>query len=123
MEGALAKAVGLRAVHDAVLVSFSPEQDLKTWYEKALIPFVYLRLAQRFSFEQINDPASAAAAANRQFLMITRESYDVVGGHAAVHGAVLEDGALARQLKQAGFRIWFAPGRGLVRVRMHRSFS
>jgi glycosyltransferase involved in cell wall biosynthesis len=123
MEGAMAKALALSAEHDAVLVSFSPEQELKTWYEKALIPFVYLRLAQKFSFDQINDPASSAAAANGQFLMIAREAYDAVGGHAAVRGAVLEDVALARRAKKAGFRIWFTSGVGLVRVRMYRSFS
>jgi len=123
LEGALATSLALATENNAALVSFSPEQDLKTWYEKALIPFVYLRLAQRFSFNQINDPASAAAAANGQFLMITRRAYDAVGGHAAVHDAVLEDVALARRVKKAGFRIWFTAGAGIVRVRMYRTFS
>jgi cellulose synthase/poly-beta-1,6-N-acetylglucosamine synthase-like glycosyltransferase len=123
LEGAIAKALALGQEHDAALVSFSPEQDLKTWYEKALIPFVYLRLAQRFSFDQVNDPASKAAAANGQFLLIKREAYDAIGGHAAIHGAVLEDVALARRAKSAGFRIWFTPGVGVIRVRMYRSFS
>ncbi len=121
--GAIAKAIALAHEHDAALISFSPEQDLKTWYEKSLIPFIYLRLAQRFPFDQINDPASNAAAANGQFLMITREAYSAVGGHAAIHGAVLEDVALARRVKSAGFRICFTAGSGIVRVRMYRSFS
>lgn len=122
-EGAIAKSLALSAEHQAALVSFSPEQVLDSWYEKALIPFVYLRLAQRFSFDEINDPKSAAAAANGQFLLISREAYDAVGGHDAVHGAVLEDVALARRVKKAGFRIWFTSGVGIVRVRMYRSFS
>ena len=121
--GALAKALALGKEHDASLVSFSPEQDLQTWYEKALIPFVYLRLAQRFSFDEINDPAAKAAAANGQFLLIAREAYDAVGGHTEIRGAVLEDVALARRVKKAGFRIWFSSGFGMVRVRMYRSFS
>jgi cellulose synthase/poly-beta-1,6-N-acetylglucosamine synthase-like glycosyltransferase len=123
LEGALAKSLALATENDAALVSFSPEQDLKTWYEKALIPFVYLRLAQRFSFDEINDSKSASAAANGQFLLITRVAYDAVGGHAEVRGAVLEDVALARRVKKAGFRIWFTSGAGIVRVRMYRSFS
>jgi len=121
--GAIAKAIALGREHGAALVSFSPEQDLQTWYEKSLIPFIYLRLAQRFPFDQINDPASSAAAANGQFLMIAREPYDAVGGHGEIHGAVLEDVALARRVKAAGFRIWFTSGAGMVRVRMYRSFS
>ena len=121
--GAVAKAIALSREHDAALISFSPQQDLQTWYEKSLIPFIYLRLAQRFPFDQINNPASSVAAANGQFLMITRQAYDSIGGHDAIHGAVLEDVALARRVKNAGFRIWFTSGAGMVRVRMYRSFS
>jgi glycosyltransferase involved in cell wall biosynthesis len=123
LEGAIAKALTLATEKDAALISFSPEQELQTWYEKMLIPFVYLRLAQRFSFDEVNDPASKAAAANGQFLLIQRETYDAVGGHAAIHDAVLEDVALARRVKSAGFPIRFASGFGIVRVRMYRSFS
>ena len=123
LEGAIAKAIALATEKDAALISFSPEQELQTWYERVLIPFVYLRLAQRFSFDEINDTASKAAAANGQFLLIQRQTYDAVGGHAAIHGAVLEDVALARRVKSAGCRIWFASGFGIVRVRMYRSFS
>jgi len=106
------KALALSGEHQATLVSFSPEQVLETWYEKSLIPFVYLRLAQKFSFDQVNDPASTAAAANGQFLMIQRAVYDAVGGHAEIHSEVLEDVALARRVKSAGNRIWFFVWRG-----------
>src|SRR5438094_2877388 len=117
-EGAIAKSLVLSGENSAALVSFSPEQVLQTWYEKSLIPFIYLRLAQKFSFDQVNDPASNAAAANGQFLMIQRDAYDAVGGHAAIHGEVLEDVALARRVKSAGVRLWFSSGEGIVRVRM-----
>jgi glycosyltransferase involved in cell wall biosynthesis len=123
LEGAIAKAIALATEKDAALISFSPEQELRSWYERVLIPFVYLRLLQRFSFDEVNDPSSKAAAANGQFLLIQREAYDAVGGHAAIHGSVLEDVALARRVKSAGLRIWFASGLGVVRVRMYRSFS
>ena len=123
LEGAIAKAIALATEKDASLISFSPEQELGSWYERVLIPFVYLRLVQSFSFDEVNDPSSKAAAANGQFLLIQREAYDAVGGHAAIHGSVLEDVALARRVKSAGLRIWFASGLGVVRVRMYRSFS
>jgi len=107
----------------AALVSFSPEQITETWYEKALIPFIYLRLARRFSYENVNDPSSTAAAANGQFLMMRRDIYDAIGGHAGVAGEVLEDVALALRVKAAGHRISFGSGKGIVRVRMYRSFQ
>jgi glycosyltransferase involved in cell wall biosynthesis len=121
--GAAAHALQLAHEHNAELVSFSPEQITKEWYEKSLIPFVYCRLARQFSFEAVNDPGSPAAAANGQFLMIRREAYEAIGGHAGIAGEVLEDLALAQRAKAAGYRLWFAPGNGIVRVRMYRSFG
>jgi glycosyltransferase involved in cell wall biosynthesis len=121
--GAAARALQLAQENHADLVSFSPEQITKEWYEKSLIPFVYCRLARKFSFDAVNDPASEAAAANGQFFMIRREVYEAIGGHAGIAGEVLEDLALARRAKVAGYRLWFAPGNGVVRVRMYRSFG
>jgi glycosyltransferase involved in cell wall biosynthesis len=117
------RALQIAQEHNAALVSFSPEQVTETWYEKALIPYIYLRLAKRFSYERVNDPNSAAAAANGQFLLMRRDVYDAIGGHSSVAGEVLEDVALAMRVKAAGHRIWFGSGKGIVRVRMYRSFQ
>ena len=117
------RALQIAQEQGAALVSFSPEQVTETWYEKALIPFIYLRLAKRFSYEKVNDPNSPAAAANGQFLMMRRDVYDAVGGHASVAGEVLEDVALAMRVKAGGHRISFGSGKGIVRVRMYRSFQ
>lgn len=121
--GAAARALQIAQETNAGLISFSPEQVTQSWYEKALIPFVYSRLAKHFSYDAVNNPASPAAAANGQFLMIRRESYDSIGGHASVASEVLEDVALAKRAKAAGFRLWFGSGQGIVRVRMYRSFA
>jgi glycosyltransferase involved in cell wall biosynthesis len=122
-EGAAERGMEIARESQAALVSFSPEQITEKWYEKALIPFVYCRLARRFSYDAVNDPNSKAAAANGQFLMIGREVYEAVGGHSRVAGEVLEDVALAMAVKAAGYRLWFGSGNGLVRVRMYRSFG
>ena len=119
----VARALEIAREHQAALVSFSPEQISRNWYEKALIPFVYVRLAKKFSYGQVNDPKSPIAAANGQFLLIRRDVYDAIGGHRGVAGEVLEDVAIALRVKQAGHRIWFGSGNGLVRTRMYTSFS
>jgi glycosyltransferase involved in cell wall biosynthesis len=121
-QNSASRALQIAQEHNAALVSFSPEQVTETWYEKALIPYIYLRLAKRFSYERVNDPNSPAAAANGQFLLMRRDVYDAIGGHSSVAGEVLEDVALAMRVKAAGHRIWFGSGKGIVRVRMYRSF-
>jgi hypothetical protein len=109
--------------HNAVLVSYSPEQELCSFWERALIPFVFGRLSLKFSFARVNNPKLPDAAANGQFLMVLRDVYQKVGGHAAIAREVLEDVALARRVKQAGYQIYFTAPIGTVRTRMYRGFS
>ena len=123
LDGAAAQALRIAGETGAALVSFSPEQVTQTWYEKALIPFVYSRLARHFSYDAVNDAQSKTAAANGQFLMIREDVYDKIGGHESVAGEVLEDVALAKRTKAARYRIWFGSGAEVVRARMYRSFD
>ncbi|HXN51012.1 MAG TPA: glycosyltransferase [Candidatus Acidoferrum sp.] len=122
-DGATARALRIAEETRAALVSFSPEQITEAWYERALIPFVYYRLAKYFPYDAVNDAKSGAAAANGQFLMIRGDVYDAIGGHESVAGEVLEDVALAKRAKAAGYRIWFGSGAEVVCVRMYRSFG
>lgn len=121
--GATTRALQIGQENQAALISFSPEQITRKWYGKALIPFVFCRLARRFSYAAVNDPKSAAAAANGQFILITREVYQAIGGHPRFASDVLEDVALAVAVKSSGHRLWFGPGKGIVRARMYRTFA
>jgi chlorobactene glucosyltransferase len=120
--GSARRALSDAVDHDAMLVSYSPEQEMETFWERALIPYVYCRLASRFSYGAVNDPARQDAAANGQYLLVLRDVYRSVGGHAAVAGEILEDVALARRVKSGGYRIYFTAPIGVVRARMYRSF-
>ena len=123
LDGATVRALRTAQETGAALVSFSPEQITQSWYEKALIPFVYQRLAKYFPYDAVRNTNSDVAAANGQFLMIRSDVYEEVGGYKSVSGEVLEDVALAKRVKAARHRIWFGSGAGVVRVRMYRSFG
>jgi glycosyltransferase involved in cell wall biosynthesis len=120
--GSTRRALSDAAARNAVLVSYSPEQEMGTFWERALIPFIYCRLAANFSYEKVNDSQSPVAAANGQFILILRDVYMALGGHGAIAGEVLEDVALARRVKGAGYGIYFTAPIGIVRTRMYRSF-
>jgi glycosyltransferase involved in cell wall biosynthesis len=122
LPGSTAAALADAARTRAALVSYSPEQITQTWWERALIPFVYIRLAAHYSFAAVSNPDSPQAAANGQYLLIRREAYDAIGGHTAVAAEVLEDVTLAKLAKVAGIPVLFASGAGRVRVRMYRTF-
>lgn len=120
--GSTRRALSDAVVRNAVLISYSPEQEMETFWERALIPFVYCRLAANFSFARVNDPQDPVAAANGQFVLILRDVYERLGGHGALAGEVLEDVALARRVKRAGYGIYFTAPIGIVRTRMYRTF-
>ena len=93
------------------VISYSPAQEMHTWWERALIPFIFCRLSQLYPYAAVNDPESPRAAANGQYLLIRRDAYEAIGGHAAVCGEVLEDVALAQRAKEAGLTAAIRPGR------------
>src|SRR5215831_5431680 len=107
----------------AALLSYSPEQEVRGFWERAIMPVIFAELARTYQPSQVSDPKSDAAAANGQYLLVSREAYDAVGGHASVASSLLEDVALARAVKQSGRRIYFRYGGSAVRTRMYRSFA
>ena len=121
--GSLAAAVAEAEERGVDLLSYSPEQEVVTWSEQALMPVVFADLTRTYPTEQVNDPASPVAAANGQYLLVRREIYERLGGHRAVATKVLEDVELARLFKNSGRKIGFRYGAGLVQTRMYRSWS
>src|SRR5574341_130777 len=121
--GSLAAAVAEAEQHGAALLSYSPRQEVGSFWERALMPVIFAELAVAYPPARVCDPQSPVAAANGQYLMISREAYDAFGGHRAVAGSLLEDVALARLVKQSGRGLGFRYGGEAVRTRMYRSFE
>ena len=120
--GSLARALAEAKDNKADVLSYSPEQIAVTFWEMAILPVVFAELARQFPPSKVSDPKSPEAAANGQFILIRREIYDAVGGHAAVASEILEDVALARRVKAAGYRLRFRYSES-VRTRMYRNFA
>jgi glycosyltransferase involved in cell wall biosynthesis len=123
LPGSLARALAEAKEHKAEMLSYSPEQIAVTFWEMAILPVVFAELARQFPPAKVSDPASPIAAANGQFILIRRETYDAVGGHGAVAGDILEDVALARRVKASGRKIRFRYAADAVRTRMYRNFA
>jgi len=121
--GSLARSVAEARLQKAALLSYSPEQEVHGFWEKAVMPVIFAELASSYRPSEVSDPASSAAAANGQYILVSREAYDAVGGHAAIATSLLEDVALARAVKASGRKIFFRYGGDAVRTRMYRSFA
>jgi glycosyltransferase involved in cell wall biosynthesis len=121
--GSLARAVAEAEQQGTSLLSYSPEQEVHSFWEKAVMPVIFAELATTYPPQAVNDPASPIAAANGQYLMVSREAYDAVGGHEPIANNLLEDVAMARLIKSSGRKIFFRYGGDAVRTRMYRSWS
>jgi glycosyltransferase involved in cell wall biosynthesis len=122
LPGSLARALAEARENGADMLSYSPEQIAVGFWEMATLPVVFAELARQYPPKKVSDSASPIAAANGQYILIRREAYDAVGGHAAIAGEILEDVALARAAKASGRKIRFRYGADEVRTRMYRNF-
>lgn len=123
LPGSLAGGLAEARREGASLLSYSPQQEVHGFWEKAVMPVIFAELAATYRPSLVSDPRSPAAAANGQYILIARKAYDAIGGHAAVSGSLLEDVALAKAVKGSGRKIFFRFGGNAVRARMYRSFA
>ena len=118
---------GLRhAMHEAErykvgVLSYSPRQIVKGFAQRSLMPLVFCELALAYPPAKVSDPAQRIAAANGQFLLVEREAYRKLGGHASVAGEVLEDVALAVLAKRRRVGLRFRYADDIVAARMYRT--
>ena len=107
------------------LLSLGAEHELPGFWNKVMMPMAYLGIAMQYPVKYVNDPRSRIALANRQYMLLRRAVYDMLGGYARsdLRNTLLDDRDLAHIVKENGFRLQLADGRGLVRVRMYRSLS
>jgi beta-glucanase (GH16 family) len=139
LPGSLARALEEAKNERADLLSYSPEQVVVTFAERAVMPVIFAELAAHYpprkvrdrnsgqssrqSSRQSSSQASGIAAANGQYILVRRAAYAAVGGHAAVAAEILEDVALARLFRNAGQRLYFRYGGDAVRTRMYRNWA
>jgi glycosyltransferase involved in cell wall biosynthesis len=117
-----------RALHEAqhaqvAMLSYSPRQLVRGFWQRALMPLIFSELALAYPPAKVSDPASRLAAANGQFLMVERTAYFQVGGHSAVAGSLLEDVDLASLLKRRKYPIRFRYAPDALSTRMYRGFD
>jgi len=123
LPGSLARALDEAKKERADLLSYSPEQVVVTFAERAVMPVIFAELAAHYPPQKVREPNSGVVAANGQYILVRRAAYDAVGGHTAVAAEILEDVALARLFRNSGYRVHFRYGGDAVRTRMYRNWA
>jgi chlorobactene glucosyltransferase len=118
----LARAVGALRAERADLVTVSPRQRCETFWERLVMPQIWLLLGVRYHPSRVNRARRERdVIANGQFILMRRESYEAVGTHEVVRHEVAEDLALAQAFHRAGRRMHFAFAERLMETRMYQS--
>jgi glycosyltransferase involved in cell wall biosynthesis len=119
----ISRAIREAERHKAVLLSYSPRQIVTGFWQHAVMPLIFSEAASVYPYNQVNDPVQSLAAANGQFLMVDRDAYFSVGGHRAIGKDILEDVALANNVKRSKRIIRFRYAPEALSTRMYATTS
>jgi chlorobactene glucosyltransferase len=123
----IANAVTLAHKEKADLISLWPYLESLTWSERLVIPFVHLFILFYLP-HWAKGSLRCFGAANGQFVLFRRDAYEKIKGHESVHNHMVEDIAIARNMRAAGFKVLNLDGTNpghsiaLVRCRMYTRF-
>ncbi|MDC0269506.1 glycosyltransferase [Synechococcus sp. AH-551-N23] len=117
-----------RALHQSInenadLFSLAPRLTCGCLAEWMVQPIMASLLGLGFPILEANDPASTVAFAAGPFMLFRRDSYNAIGGHRALAGEVVEDLALARRIKEGGFRLRYVLGIDAVDLQMYANLQ
>lgn len=101
------------------LLSLAPRQELRSFAERLVLPCGLILLSFTQDLRQVQAQSGSGVTATGQFMLIRRDAYDAIGGHAAVSTAICEDLEIARLLKQSGRPVLLMSGEDVVSTRMY----
>ena len=105
--------------NNADMLSLTPTLKMQSFWERLLQPVLGGILMIWFTPSKVCNPKKPHAFANGQFMMMKRSSYLAIGSHEAIKGSLIEDMDLARNIKSAGFNLFFRQSEDLFDVRMY----
>lgn len=119
----LRRALNQAQAEQADLLSLAPRLGCSCLAEWMVQPIMASLLGLGFPIEAANDPASPVAFAAGPFMLFRRSAYTAIGGHRALAAEVVEDLALARQIKAHGYRLRYLLGLDALDLQMYAGFA
>lgn len=106
------------------LVAPYPRQIAVGWLERLVQPLLVWSWVTTIPLGVAEERQWASmSAANGQLLVFDASAYQLIGGHGAVRGEVIEDVALMRKIRTSGLRAVTVDGSHLAQCRMYESPS
>lgn len=120
---ALSRAVAAMEESGADMLSLTPLQETQTFFERLVVPLVYVILLCYLPLRLLSRSKNPAFCfAYGQFILFRSKFYESIGGHAAVKNALVEDVWLCKAVKKSGGKVVAYNGVDAVSCRMYRNF-
>ena len=121
----LTRSVNALRMRGAALFTVASHQEMESFWEKVLQPFVFAILLVRYGgLEGMSRSLNPyAKIANGQFMLITRAAYAHSGGHEAVKSHVAEDLRMAQRFASLRLPAHMVLARDHMRTRMYTSLG
>ena len=121
----LPRAVNAMRERGAELLSVAGNQEMHSFWERIIQPQIFALLSIRYGGSEhvSNAKRPVDAIANGQFILVRRDSYDAMDGHAAVRDLVAEDMAMAQLFVAARRRIALFMANDQLSTHMYASLA
>ena len=121
---ALSRAIAYAKENALDMVTGIGEMVMLSFWEKTLQPAVGGMILAGNSLRKVNDhERKDNNLANGQFILISREAYDAIGGHQSVQNNIIDDIGIARALVEKDLKYHCLDLHDLFKCRMYTSFG
>ncbi len=105
------------------LVSEMVRLHCESFAERAMIPAFVFFFGMLYPFRWVGDRRRTTAAAAGGTMLVAQRALDRVGGVSRIPGALIDDVALAREVKRGGHAIWLGHATQAVSARAYPGFA
>jgi glycosyltransferase involved in cell wall biosynthesis len=106
--------------HNAGLLTLIPRFETVRFWEKVVLPVIG-HLIFTLPLTRVNKPNSKLTLVSGPFMLFQREAYQAIGGIERFKDSIVEDLALGRAIKEAGYRLYLSVGHELFTARKYKS--
>ncbi len=114
VENVVSLAVSHLNSFDLDALSAIPKMLTFDFWTNITLPMISTFLHTRFSALNVNNPAKKTGYFFGSFFILKKETYQEVGMHEGVKHEIIEDGALGKKVKEAGYKMKMVRGEHLI---------
>ncbi|WP_017295536.1 2'-O-glycosyltransferase CruG [Geminocystis herdmanii] len=122
-KGLIPSLINFANAHNYDVVSLSPQFILKGAGEWWLQPALLMTLLYRFESSGVDAKSAETVMANGQCFLIKRKVLEAIDGYSFASNSFCDDVTLARYIASLGYKVGFADGAKVIKVRMYEGLE